>query len=769
MTERRGRLACSIMNMSSRFVLVATLLGCLLLEKSAADETVVGYRPDEAASLLAREATFDGLLDASKLRGWMTEMTSRPHHAGSAKAKENAAFIAELFRSWGYDTKIETYHVLFPTPKTRELKQLRPLPIELSLEETIVGSDSAAEALRNEGLAPYNAYSADGNVVGSLVYVNQGLPRDYEELARRGIDVKGKIVIARYGGSWRGIKPKVAHEKGAIGCIIYNDPSADGFALGAAYPNGAFKHDTAVQRGSVVDLPMRPGDPLTPNYGATREARRLKRADSETLMKIPVLPISSVDAEILLKTLDGPVAPDSWRGALPLTYRLGGGGTVVRLNVAFNWDLVPAYNVIAKIEGTTFPDEWVIRGNHHDAWVIGARDPISGMVTVLEQARAFAQLMKQGWRPRRTIVFCSWDAEEPGLLGSTEWAEDHAALLREKAVAYINTDGNSRGFLRIGGSHALESLAAGVAHEVTDPQTGVSVSDRLRSARLVNGSAEQRKRLLNRSDLYLSALGSGSDYTVFLQHLGIPTFNVSFGGEGIGGEYHTCFDTFDHYTRFIDPDFHYGMALTKICGRLTLRLLDAELLPFRFAAASETFSRYASELEALLVSTKESVEHHNRLVRDDHWRLASDPTLRFVSPQLKERVPHVSLAPLLNALDRLARETERFEEVAKTYFGQTRVMPKDELQGVNQLLYRAEQQLLLPDGLPRRPWFRHQVYAPGFYTGYGVKTFPGVREAIEEGEWEMIDAQILRAAKAVDAYGENVANARRRIDSVMER
>ena len=747
--------------MNPRYLLPCLTSMVLLLNGtvSVIAQDVIGYRSKDAAALLSREQAFDAQLDGTNLRDWMRQMTDRPHHAGSTKAKENATFIAKLFESWGYETTIETYHVLFPTPKTRELRQLRPLPVTLSLNEVIVGKDSAAEALRNEALPPYNAYSADGDVVGSLVYVNQGLPRDYRELARRGIDVKGKIVIARYGGSWRGIKPKVAHENGAIGCIIYNDPSADGFALGAAYPNGAFKHDTAVQRGSVVDLPMRPGDPLTPNYGATRDAKRLKISESETVMKIPVLPISSVDAEILLKTLDGPVAPDSWRGALPLTYRMGAGGTVVRLNVAFNWDLVPAYNVIAKFKGSTFPDEWVIRGNHHDGWVIGARDPMSGMVTVLEQARACAELIKQGWRPKRTLVFCSWDAEEPGLLGSTEWAEDHASMLREKAVAYINTDGNSRGFLRIGGSHALESLAASVAHEVEDPQTGISVSNRLRASMIVNGSKGVSKLAKQRENLYLSALGSGSDYTVFLQHLGIPTFNVSFSGEGFGGEYHTCFDTFDHFTKFIDPGFEYGVALTQICGRLTLRLLDAEILPFQFQAASDTFSRYTDDLEALLKRTKEETERHNLLVREDYLKLASDPTLTFVTPDMKERVPFVSFAALLNALDRLNTESELFQNAWATYFNQETPLPVSDLEKINRLLYRAEQELVLSDGLPRRPWFRHQVYAPGFYTGYGVKTFPGIREAIEEAEWEQIDEQVDRAAGVIWAYAERVSQA----------
>ncbi len=720
---------------------------------------VLGFRSEAATQLLEREVAYDRLLDPENLREWMRGMTDRPHHAGAPKTKENAERMAQLFRDWGYETSIETYHVLFPTPKTRELRQLRPLPVTLSLTEEIMGSDSVAVALRSEALPPYNAYSADGEVVGSLVYVNQGLPGDYEVLARHGISVEGKIVLARYGGSWRGIKPKVAHEKGAIGCLIFNDPEADGYAWGAAYPNGAFKHDTAVQRGSVVDLPMRPGDPLTPDYGARKNAPRLKREAAETLMKIPVLPISSVDAEVLLKTLDGAVVPDSWRGALPVTYRFGAGGTVVRLNVAFDWNLVPAYNVIAKYEGETFPDQWVIRGNHHDGWVIGARDPMSGMVTVLEQARAFATLIRGGWRPRRTLVFCSWDAEEPGLLGSTEWAEDHAALLKEKAVAYINTDGNSRGFLRIGGSHSLEALAADVAHRVVDPQTSVSVSDRLRARNLVHGSAAQRKRVKARRDLYLSALGSGSDYTVFLQHLGIPTFNVGFGGEGIGGEYHTCFDTFDHFSKYIDPGFDYGIALTQVCGRITLRLLDAEVLPFGFSAASATFSRYAEELTELMKTTREATTHHNLLVSDSHWERAHDPSLPFVNPEPKEKVPHVSLAPLLNALDSLSERSAEFSVARTAYFKEGDPLGTAGLKELNRTLAAAEQALTSSSGLPRRPWFRHQVYAPGFYTGYGVKTFPGVREAIEEAEWDLIDEQITRAAEAVTRYAQEVEKA----------
>ena len=488
---------------------------------------------------------------------------------------------------------------------------------------------------------PFNAYSADGKVTAPLVYVNQGLPRDYEVLEEHGIDVKGKIAIARYGGSWRGIKPKVAAEHGAVGCIIYNDPLADGYARGAGYPNGAFKHGTAVQRGSVLDLPMRPGDPLTPGYGATERADRLNRNDAETIMPIPVLPISSVDAEPLFRALDGPPAPSSWRGALPLTYNLGGGGkTVVTLEMEFNWDLVPAYNVIAKMEGSTYPDEWVIRGNHHDAWVIGARDPISGMVTVLEEARALGELAKTGWQPKRTIVYCAWDGEEPGLLGSVEWVEHHAKELKEKAVAYINTDGNSRGFLNIGGSHAFTTLSAQTAKSVSDPQTDVTVSERQRSYRLVNGSPDQKKKATSSSDIEMYALGSGSDYSGFLQHLGIPSFNVSFGGEGVGGEYHTCFDTFDHFSKWVDPGNEYGAALSNVCGRLTLRLADADVLPFDFNKTATTIKGYADEVVKLADAQRTETESFNRLVKDNRFALANDPTKKLVTPEAEEPVPH---------------------------------------------------------------------------------------------------------------------------------
>ncbi len=744
---------------SSFIVTVAAGLTCVLGAIRAEDAAILGFSADHAGRQIELEAAFDAKLDADNLRRWMREMTVRPHHAGSPQAKKNAEFIAKLFRSWGYETEIEVFHVLFPTPRTRELEMLAPVSFKASLTEEVSSKDSAASALVKEGLPPYNAYSADGEVTAELVYVNRGLPQDYEVLRRHGIDVEGKIVIARYYGSWRGIKPKVAAEKGAIGCIIYNDPIDDGYHHGSGYPKGAFKHETAVQRGSVIDLPTRPGDPQTPGHGGTENAKRLSVAESETIMKIPVLPISSSDARPFLEALGGPVAPELWRGALPITYRMGPGPSKVRLKLSFNWDVIPSYNVIGKMRGERRPEQWVVRGNHHDAWGIGARDPISGMVTLLEQARIFGELAKTGWRPRRTLVFCAWDAEEPGLLGSTDWAEHHAETLREKAVAYINTDGNSRGFLSIGGSHSLERLAAEVARAVADPQTGVSVSERLRSALLVQGSDDEKKHARESADLHLRALGSGSDYTVFLQHLGIPSFNLSFRGEGEGGEYHTLFDTFDHYVRFHDPTFEYGLALTSVCGRLMLRLSEADVLPFEFTRAARTIGSYVDEVVKLADTMREKTEEWNRLVDEGHVARADDPTKKLSPAEKKKPVPNLNFAPLQNSSRRLKESAARCDAALAELAKEPDRLPIEHREQLEEILYRAEQALIHSAGLPRRPWFRHQVYAPGYYTGYGVKTLPGVREGIEERDWKETEERVGIAAAALERYAEEMERA----------
>ena len=559
---------------------------------------LLGFTPDAARAQRAREAQLDASLKPEDLRGWMRRLSARPHPVGSVYGKDNAEYLAGLFRSWGFETRIEEFSVLFPTPTTRVLELVAPTRFTARLVEPALKED-ATSAQAGEQLPTYNAYSTDGDVTGDLVYVNYGVPRDYEELERRGIDVTGKVVIARYGGSWRGIKPKVAAEHGAVGCIIYSDPHGDGYFQGDVYPKGAYRNEHGAQRGSVADMPVYPGDPLTPGVGATKDARRLSRAEATTITKIPVLPISYADALPLLSALAGPVAPEDWRGSLPITYHLGAGPARVHLKLAFDWKQVPAYDVIAVLRGRERPDEWMIRGNHHDAWVNGADDPISGLVALLAEAQAVGRLHQGGFTPRRTIVYAAWDGEEPGLLGSTEWVETHAAELQQKAVAYVNSDTNGRGFLNVGGSHSLEGLVNEVARDVTDPQRGVSVGERARARAILDGTKEQRAELRSRSDLRIDALGSGSDYTPFLQHLGIASLNLGFGGEDGGGSYHSIYDSFDHYTRFGDPDFAYGVAMAQVGARTVLRLAEADVLPFSFGAVADTVGRYVGELEKM--------------------------------------------------------------------------------------------------------------------------------------------------------------------------
>ncbi|HEY9420878.1 MAG TPA: PA domain-containing protein, partial [Thermoanaerobaculia bacterium] len=365
-------------------------------------EPLLGFSNERAKEQRELESRFDSHLKASNLREWMKRLSARPHHVGSPYGKENAEFMAQLFRSWGYQTRIEEFKVLLPVPKTRLLEMTAPTRYQAKLAEPGMAED-ATSGQTSEQLPIYNAYSIDGDVTGELVFVNYGVPRDYEELERRGIDVKGKIVIARYGGSWRGIKPKVAAERGAVGCLIYSDPEDDGYFQGDVYPKGGWRSEWSAQRGSVMDMPTYPGDPLTPFIGATADAKRLDVKSAPTLTKIPVLPISYGDALPLLRAMGGPLAPEGWRGVLPITYRLGPGPAKVRLKLEFDWTMVPAYDVIAMMPGSERPDQWILRGNHHDAWVNGAMDPISGMVAVMEEARAIGELAKTGWRPKRTL------------------------------------------------------------------------------------------------------------------------------------------------------------------------------------------------------------------------------------------------------------------------------------------------------------------------------------------------------------------------------
>lgn len=688
---------------------------------------ITGFTPEGAVRQKTLESKFDAQLKADELREWLRRMSARPHHVGSPYGLDNARFMKRLYDSFGFQTRIETYSVLFPSPKTR-LLTMGMFRAKLA-EPGILGDTT--DGMGEEALPPYNAFSRDGDVTAQVVYVNYGMPADYEELAKQGIDVRGKIVLARYGGGWRGIKPKVAAEKGAIGCLIYSDPKDDGYFQGDVYPQGGYRNQNSVQRGSVADMPTYPGDVLTPNVGATATAKRLEITEAKTITKIPTLPISYGDAQPLLKDMLGPVAPADWRGGLPMTYHIGPTKQQVHLKVEFEWRMVECRNVIAVMPGTDLADQWILRGNHHDAWVCGADDPLSGQVAMLAEAKALGALAKNGWKPRRTIVYCSWDGEEPGLLGSTEWVETHADELTQKAVAYINTDSNSRGFLGVGGSHSLEPFANEVMRDVVDPEFPMSVADRLRARILVSGSADEKKRAKAKEDLPISPLGSGSDYTPFLQHLGIASINLGYGGEGEGNQYHSAYDTFEWFMRFLDPDMTYAVQLAKTSGRMVMRLANADGIPMSFARFADVVEKYAKEVQVLNKEMQEKTEEMNRYIADGTLAATYDPREHLLLPAPKPPVPAVNLKPLFDAIARLK------EAVAKN--------PK--VSDAN--LIQAERALIGP-GLPRRNWYRHLIYAPGYYTGYGVKTLPGIREAIEQRSWQEAEFQAKLAADAID-------------------
>jgi len=727
------------------FVLVLLLAGQYSL---AADDRVLGF--DEASSDLQRaiESRLDESIDKNEMDQWLRRMSAKPHHVGSAGSKENAEFIASLLESWGYEVEIAEYSILLPTPRVREVELLAPTQFSATLTEDTLAEDPST-SVREDLLPPYNAFSVDGEVEGELVFVNYGRPEDYEILDRYGISVEGKIAIAKYGRSWRGIKPKLAGEKGAIGTIIYSDPIDDGYGAGDVYPKGPFKHESGVQRGSVMDMPTYPGDVLTPGRGATRNAKRLKQEDAITITKIPVLPISYRDALPLLSAMDGEVVPPDWRGALPITYHLGPGPARVRMKAEFDWNRVTAYNVIARLEGSEFPDEWVIRGNHHDGWNHGAADPLSGMITMLAEAKAVAALAKSGERPLRTVIYAAWDAEEPGLIGSTEWAEHHAEDLKKHAVAYLNTDGTSRGFIGIGGSHVLERFFNQIIEEVKDPRSEITLKQRLQAAMKVFGESEQEKKdAAERADIRIYPMGSGSDYTPFLQHLGIASANLGFGGEASGGSYHTLYDTYEHFTTWNDPGLTYSATLPKVTGRATLRLANAQRLPFEFTGFADNIALYVGELEELADAMREATAKTNELIASGAYAAALDPDKSFGPPVKYEPVPHFGFAPLKNALARLQAAAMAFDTAAET----SSVTSEE----INNMLYTSERLLTRDEGLEGRTWYKHHIYAPGFYTGYGVKTIPGVREAIEQREYEKVAPQVEIAAGVLNDMAERI-------------
>ena len=705
------------------------------------------------------EAKLDAAIDPAEMGGWLKLLAAEPNHVGSAHNKANAEWIAAQFKSWGWDAKIETFDVLYPTPisEALELTAGAGAPFKATLTEPPVPGDPATNT--KDALPAYVAFQGDGDVTASLVYANYGMPEDYLALERMGVSVKGKIVITRYGGGWRGLKPLLAQMHGAAGAIIYSDPKDDGYATDDVYPKGAARPPHGFQRGSVADMPIYPGDPLTPGYGSTKDAKRLDRKDAVTILKIPCLPISYGDAQVLLRALEGPVAPANFRGSLPITYHVGGGAAQVHLAVKSDWSPKTLYDVVATLKGKDAPNEWIVRGNHHDGWVMGASDPLSGQIAQLAEAKAMGGLLKAGWRPSRTIVYTSWDGEEPMLLGSTEWAETHADELKAKALVYINSDGNGRGFFRAEGSHAFQHFVNQVSADVKDPETGISVRDRARArlqvAAAEAGAGEETRKMAAivadpAKDTPLAPLGSGSDYSAFLQHLGLAAIDFGYGGEGeSGGVYHSLYDDYEHHSRFVDPGFAYDATLAKTVGRAVLRLADTDLPVQRYGDFASTVATYLEEVKKLDGAKRDEAKSQARLLAAGAYALAADPTKPHVNPTPLAQSPALDFAALETAVSKLKTSASAFDTALAAKGESLSKAQRAKLDGVIRPL---DQSLLRPEGLPGRPWYMNMVYAPGRFTGYGAKTLPGVREAIEERRFTDAQTYVGLTSQALSAY-----------------
>ena len=736
------------------------LAGAAMPESAAtAGSGMQGFTSDGAAREQALEQRFDAQLSAPEMRAWLQQLSSQPNQVGSPHDKANADFLLAQFKKWGWDARIETFDVLYPTPKEELVEMTAPTRFKATLREPPVPGDRTSTLAG--ALPPYNEYGADGDVTAPLVYVNYGMPDDYKELARYGVSVQGKIVIVRYGMGWRGLKPELAYEHGAVGCLIYSDPRDDGYYNGDTWPKGGWRPPDGVQRGSVMNISKYPGDPTTPGYGSVPGAKHLALKDSASLARIPVLPISYADATPLLQALGGPIAPESWRGALPIAYHIGAGPAQVHLLVKSDWGLKPVYDVIAVLKGSTDKDQWIVRGNHHDGWVFGAWDPLAGTVALMGEAKALGDLHRHGWRPERTIVYASWDGEEPMLLGSTEWAETHAKELQQKAVLYLNSDTNARGFLSVDGSNSFQHMENQVAAGVTDPETNVSVLQRERAVMEVRAagphadpiSRELARLAAGNGDVPMGALGSGSDFTAFLDHLGLATMAVEFGGEDAdAGIYHSRYDSFDHFIRFGDPTFEYEVALAKVAGHIVMRTADAEVLPMRFTDFSATLNRYVQQLHQEVAAGRKAAQQQHALLASDAYRLAADPTRPVAPPERLLDVPNVDLGPLDQVASQLRQSARACQAAYEARASAGLSIPASQLRRINMLMGTLEQRLLDETGLPGRPWYKNTVQAPGALTGYAPKTIPAVREAIEAQDWSSAEQYAASTAKVLDAY-----------------
>jgi N-acetylated-alpha-linked acidic dipeptidase len=636
--------------------LAAVSLVILLPVSAVSQQTpapLLGFTPQSETVERTWESKFMAIPDAKRISGNMHRLAAHPHNVGSAAQRANAEWLVKQYTSWGWDAKLEQFDVLYPTPKTRVLELLGSKPYKAKLEEPVIPEDPYTQD-KSPAMPPYNMYAVDGDVTGPLVYVNNGMLSDYEELERNGVSVKGAIVIARYGGGWRGLKPKLAYEHGAIGCIIYSDPADDGYGQGQTIPAGPMRPEWGVQRGSVADTTLYAGDPLTPGEPSIPGTKRLAIKDSKVIVQVPTIPISWGDAKPLLEQLGGRTVPASWRGGLPLTYRFGPGPARVHLKIESDWGTKPVLDVIATMKGSEEPDTWIVRGNHYDGWVNGADDPISGQSALLEEARALGELHKEGWNPKRTLVYAAWDGEEPGLLGSTEWAEMHADQLLRHGAIYVNSDENGRGYFGASGSQSFELMVNEVTHEMIDPETGKSVWERQKAAQHTGrGRGASTAAGSERKTIEFGPAGSGSDYAGFIDHLGVASINIGYGGEDRGGTYHSAYDTPWHWDQFADKDEVYGKLFAQTAGTIVMRIADAEIMPYSFNELQLTVNEYATSLKSELKQLQMDAATRSRLLKSGAYTLANDPKNPVAPPSELPMPPAMDFTALDSALEKL--------------------------------------------------------------------------------------------------------------------
>jgi N-acetylated-alpha-linked acidic dipeptidase len=681
------------------------------------------------------ERKFQSIPDATRAEADLRHLTSEPHMAGTEASHRVAEWLRDQYRGFGFEASIVSYKVWLPLPREVKLEIVAPEHKILATREQPFEGDK--QTYDSRAVVGFNAYSPSAEVTAPVIYANYGMDEDYRGLDTLGVDVTGKILLVRYGRGYRGIKSKLAEEHGAAGLLIYSDPQDDGYDVGDAYPNGPWRPLSAIQRGSVLYTQIYPGDPLTPGVAATPDAHRIAPADAASLPHIPTMPINAQDASAILAKLGGDNVPRGWQGGLPLTYHIGPAQSQVHMTIAMDYQQRSVYDVIATLRGIN-DDEWVILGNHHDAWIFGAADPGSGTTAMLEAARSLGELARSGWRPRRTIVICHWDGEEPGLLGSTEWVEANRALLRQKAVAYINTDVGVTGpVFAASATPSLDDLVRGVARNVKDPDTSGSIYEAWREhvtrTKKEEKPVEQPEQSASGSaavsptrpgEVPLGALGAGSDFCPFFDHAGIAAIDISFAGAY--GVYHSLYDDFYWMKHFGDPDFEYQITLARVLGVLALRLGEADILPFDYGDYAAQITGASDELNA-----------QAHLAGVDN-ALGTQATQASQNPDVKA---------LSDASADFAASAARVAQALRSINPGTLSAAKQV--EINRELIGVEQAFLSADGLPGRPWYKHEIFAPGSYTGYAAEIFPGINETLDDDDPAALAQQMALVAAAL--------------------